>query len=189
MRRGREDLIQRSALVRLDVRERDVPERRHRGDALDGLAHRFEQHARAGMEQKRLGIMSFARRTTCLLLRRISSVNTSRSVSRTDRLPYTTRAAVAVCCAVGSASIARAWPISITPLSRYSCAGFASEVSRNRLVTALRERPTALAAASCVRPNSSISRVRPIASSSGFRSSRWMFSIKRARAPTGPARS
>ena len=36
--------------------------------------------------------------------------------------------------------------MSILPASRYSCAGLASCVSRNRFVTALRERPTACAA-------------------------------------------
>ena len=44
-------------------------------------------------------------------------------------------------------------------------------------VAALRERPTACAACSCVSWNSVTSRCRPCASSSGLRSSRWMFSI------------
>ena len=48
---------------------------------------------------------------------------------------------------------------------------------RSRLLAALRERPTACAACSCVSLNSSTRRCRPCASSSGLRSSRWMFSI------------
>ena len=56
LRRGSEELIERSTLVRLDVRERDEPKRRHRDDALDGLAHCCEQPAWTGVEQKRLGI-------------------------------------------------------------------------------------------------------------------------------------
>ena len=55
-RRGRKELIERSAFVGLDVRERDIPKRRHRDDAPDGVAHGFEQHARTGVEQQWLGI-------------------------------------------------------------------------------------------------------------------------------------
>ena len=61
-----------------------------------------------------------------------------------------------------SASNARAWPISSAPASRYSCTGFASALRRSRFVTALRERPTAFAAVSCVSPNSSIRRCSPL---------------------------
>ena len=56
LRRDGEKLIQRSTLVRLDVRERNVAKRCHRDDAPDGLAHRSEQHSRAGVEQQRIGI-------------------------------------------------------------------------------------------------------------------------------------
>ena len=56
-------------------------------------------------------------------------------------------------------------------------------------LTAARERPTASAACWCVRPNSRISRCSARASSSGLRSSRWMFSINAiasaASSPTG----
>ncbi len=41
-----------------------------------------------------------------------------------------------------------------------------------------RERPTAFATSSCVSRNSSMRRLRPADSSIGFRSSRWMFSIR-----------
>jgi len=57
------------------------------------------------------------------------------------------------------------------------CTGSARLSRRSRLEAALRERPTACAASSCVMPNSFTSRCRPWASSSGLRSSRWMFSI------------
>ena len=62
---------------------------------------------------------------------------------------------------------------------------------RSRLLAALRERPTACAACSWVRPNSSVRRCRPCASSSGLRSSRWMFSISAiaAAASSGTSRT
>jgi glutamate-1-semialdehyde 2,1-aminomutase len=47
----------------------------------------------------------------------------------------------------------------------------------DELVTAARDRPTASAASWWVSSNSTISRCRAVASSSGLRSSRWMFSI------------
>src|SRR5689334_14957471 len=49
--RDSKELIERSALVGLDVRERDIPKRRHRDDALDGLTYGLEQHSRTGVEQ------------------------------------------------------------------------------------------------------------------------------------------
>jgi hypothetical protein len=56
LRRGGGKLIQRSTLIRIDVRKRNVPKRRYREDTLNGLAHRCEQHARSGVEQQRVGI-------------------------------------------------------------------------------------------------------------------------------------
>ena len=53
----------------------------------------------------------------------------------------------------------------------------ASSSRRSRLLTAARERPTASAACWWVSSNSLISRSSARASSSGLRSSRWMFSI------------
>ena len=44
-------------------------------------------------------------------------------------------------------------------------------------MTVARDRPTASAASACVSPNSSMSRCSERASSMGFRSSRWMFSM------------
>ena len=67
--------------------------------------------------------------------------------------------------------------MSRSPAISICCTGSARFSRRSRLLAALRERPTACAACSCVRPNSSTRRFRPCASSSGFRSSRWMFSI------------
>ena len=59
------------------------------------------------------------------------------------------------------------------------------------MLAALRERPTACAACSWVWPNSRTSRFRPCASSSGLRSSRWMFSISdiAAAASSGTSRT
>ena len=57
------------------------------------------------------------------------------------------------------------------------CTGSARLSKRNKLLVALRLRPMAWAACSCVRPNSRIRRCNPWASSSGLRSSRCMFSI------------
>ncbi|KAG1431903.1 hypothetical protein G6F57_022881 [Rhizopus arrhizus] len=82
-----------------------------------------------------------------------------------------------ICVAASTASNARAWPMSTSPASSIVCTGAAMFSRRSRLLVAERERPIACAACSCVRPNSSSRRRTPCASSSGFRSSRWMFSI------------
>jgi len=50
LRCGSEKLVERAALVRLDMRERDIPERSHRHDPFDRLANRRKQHSRAGVE-------------------------------------------------------------------------------------------------------------------------------------------
>src|SRR4029079_477563 len=56
LRRYGEKLIQRSAFVGLDVRERNITKRLHGDHTPDGLAHRSEQHSRPGVEQQRIGI-------------------------------------------------------------------------------------------------------------------------------------
>src|SRR5574343_1902012 len=99
------------------------------------------------------------------------------SASRTDIFLAAIWLAAVICVALSSASSARAWPMSRSPAISMVCTGSARFKRRSRLLAALRERPTAWPAASCVRPNSRIRRCRPCASSSGLRSSRWMFSI------------
>ena len=100
------------------------------------------------------------------------------SVSRTDSFFAAIWLAAVICVARSSASSARAWPMSRSPAISIDCTGSARLSRRSRLDAALRERPTACAASSWVRPNSLTRRCRPCASSSGLRSSRWMFSIK-----------
>ena len=102
---------------------------------------------------------------------------TSASASRTDSFLAAIWLPAVICAARSSASSARAWPMSMSPAMSMVCTGSARFKRRSRLLAALRERPTACAACSCVRPNSRIRRCRPWASSSGFRSSRWMFSM------------
>mmetsp|Transcript_41613 Transcript_41613/g.97774 ORF Transcript_41613/g.97774 Transcript_41613/m.97774 type:complete len:208 (-) Transcript_41613:1874-2497(-) len=102
---------------------------------------------------------------------------TSFSASRTLSFFAAISLAVVICVAPSSGSSARAWPMSRSPAISMACTGAARFSRRSRLLAALRDRPTVWAACSCVRPNSSVSRFRPWASSSGLRSSRWMFSI------------
>ena len=100
------------------------------------------------------------------------------SDSRTDSFLLAIWLAAVICVARSSDSRARAWPMSMSPAISMDCTGSAKLSRRIRLLAALRERPTAWAASSCVRPNSLIRRCRPWASSSGLRSSRCMFSIR-----------
>ena len=124
------------------------------------------------------GARDRGRRASCAAARAPrSSCCTSASVSRTDSPFAATRLPASIWRAPSSASSARAWPISSAPSISISCTGRASLSRRSRLVVALRERPTASAACSCVILNSSTRRCRPAASSIGFRFSRWMFSI------------
>ena len=99
------------------------------------------------------------------------------SASRTDIFLAAIWLAALIWLALSKASKARAWPISRSPAISMVCTGSARLSKRSRLLAALRERPTAWAAVSWVRPNSLIRRCKPCASSSGFRSSRCMFSI------------
>ena len=59
-----------------------------------------------------------------------------------------------------SGSKARAWPMSRSPAISICCTGSLRLSRRSRLLAALRERPTACAACSCVRPNSSVRRLQ-----------------------------
>ena len=102
----------------------------------------------------------------------------SDSVARTLRPPAYTFMAMACCWSAGRVSNALAWPISILPLASISETLSSRSSRRIKLETAARERPTASATARSVISNSFLSRYNAWASSSGLRSSRWIFSIK-----------
>ena len=102
---------------------------------------------------------------------------TKLSASRTDIFFAAIWFAAVICAARSRLSKARAWPMSRSPAISMVCTGSAKFKRRSKLLAALRERPTDCAACSWVRPNSLIRRCMPCASSSGFRSSRCMFSI------------
>ena len=102
---------------------------------------------------------------------------TSASVCRTERLRSTTSRAARLCCGPESASSARACPISMSPASSRARTSSLRSSSRSRFETAGRDRPTASATSRWVIENSSMRRATPRASSSGVRSSRWMFSM------------
>ena len=118
-------------------------------------------------------------RAAAALRRRAGAARaTSRSASRTDSFLPTISLRRTGSAARGRAPAARARaPCRCRRPSAVCCTGVARLSRRSRLLAALRERPTACAAWSCVSWNSSIRRCSPCASSSGFRSSRWMFSI------------
>src|SRR5439155_1340837 len=101
---------------------------------------------------------------------------TSCSVWRTESAWSATRFATLSCCRPSSGRSARACPISSFPSKTSACTAFCKFSNRSKLVVAVRERPMASAASWCVSLNSPISRCTPPASSSGLRSSLWMFS-------------
>ena len=73
---------------------------------------------------------------------------TNASVSRTESDFVATSPATSICCRFDvSPSSARAWPISMRRCSSNCLTSSASSISRNKLLTAARERPTASAAA------------------------------------------
>ena len=104
---------------------------------------------------------------------------TSASVSRTDRPLAAMRcASFDLACAGEREQRARVAHVERAFQHAAPAPACASSSRRSRLVTAARERPTASAACSCVMLELVDQALRrPCASSSGFRSSRWMFSI------------
>ena len=70
------------------------------------------------------------------------------SASRTESFLAVIWLAVVIWLARSSDSKARAWPMSMSPAISMFCTGSAKLSSRNRLLAALRERPTAWATAS-----------------------------------------
>ena len=77
----------------------------------------------------------------------------------------------------GAVRSARPWPSVRRPETSMSITSSGRSRRRRRFETATRERPTRLPTSSRVRPNSSTSSEQARASSTGFRSSRAMFSI------------
>ncbi len=107
----------------------------------------------------------------------VDSCCTRCSTSRTDQPCSAACLASEIAIGTAKGSNARAAPISSWPACTSARISAGNSSSRSRLLTAARERPTASAAAAWVRSNSSIRRCSACASSSGLRSSRWMFSI------------
>ena len=104
---------------------------------------------------------------------------TSFSVSRT--LSFSSKTFMAVVSWRASSEIPRsalAWPAEIISAITISWTFEESFRRRMELVTAVLLLATLSAISSCFRWNSSIRRLYAIASSIGFRSSRWMFSIR-----------